>query len=76
MTPAKYEIRVKPGGLYCLIIHGAIKFDDLTFDEAISKISEAEAAEEKPVIEVEAVVENADEPEEQKAEPSEEKTEE
>lgn len=47
MTPAKYEIRVKTDGLYCLIIHGAIKYDDLTFDEAISKISEAEAAEEK-----------------------------
>lgn len=47
MTPVKYEIRVKSGGLYCLIIYGAIKYDDLTFDEAISKISETEAAEGK-----------------------------
>ena len=47
MTPAKYEIRVKTDGSYCLIIHGAIKYDDLTFDEAISTISEAEAAEGK-----------------------------
>ena len=47
MTPAKYEILVKTDGSYCLIIQGAIKYDDLTFAEAISKISEAEAAEEK-----------------------------
>ena len=47
MIPAKYEIRVKTDGSYCLIIHGAIKYDGLTFNEAISKISEAEAAEEK-----------------------------
>lgn len=46
MTPAKYEIQVKSGGLYCLTIHGTVKHDDLTFDEAVSKISEAEAAEE------------------------------
>ena len=45
-------------------------------DEKKADEQPAEAAEEKPVIEVEAVVENADEPEEQKAELSEEKTEE
>lgn len=47
MIPAKFEIQVKADGSYCLIIYGSIKYDDLTFDEAISKISEAEAAEEE-----------------------------
>lgn len=47
MIPAKFEILVKTDGSYCLIIHGSIKYDDLTFAEAISKISEAEAAEEE-----------------------------
>lgn len=47
MTPAKYEIRVKTDGSYCLIIHGAIKYDDLTFYAAIEKITEFETMEEE-----------------------------
>ena len=47
MIPAKYEIQVKPGGLYCLTIHGTVKHDDLTFDAAIEKITEFETMEEE-----------------------------
>ena len=42
MTPAKYEILVKKDGSYRLTIHGAIKYDDLTFAEVIAKIKEFE----------------------------------
>lgn len=47
MNPATYELRINADGTYCLIIQGAIKFDGLTFTEAISKImiSEAEGKE-------------------------------
>lgn len=42
MTPAAYELRINADGTYCLIIHGAIKFDRLTFQEAIERITETE----------------------------------
>lgn len=42
MMPADYELRANDDGSYCLIIQGAIRYDGLTFEEAVARINKAE----------------------------------
>lgn len=43
--PTGYELRSNPDGTYQLIIWGAIRFDGLSFAEAVSKIYKSETGE-------------------------------
>jgi hypothetical protein len=45
MTPAKYVLQADKNGTYRLVIHGAVKFEGLTFDQAVAKIYKSENGE-------------------------------
>ena len=42
MDTANYELRANGDGSYCLTIRGAIRFDGLSFSDAVARICEAE----------------------------------